>query len=577
MKKRHHVLSGARASRPIALILAPALLLLLLTACGGTSGGSGGSGGSAASGGILRLGTHLTTTSMNPFETTQTLSFDSFEVMYPSLVQYNTTTLQIEPDFASSWTTSADGLTWTFHTRPKARWSDGKPLTAADVAWTLTTILKFKAGPTSTVAGNVLGMTSAVATSPTTVVITYAHPVADVLPSLAQVYILPQHVWQQYASGNGKGLQKFANLPTPNHPVVSGGPFVLQKYVQSQVVLFQRNPNYYGQAPHIDGFGYQYFANDDAEVEALKSGQIDAALANPNLPPTDIAPLKAAGFHIVNQPAMSFNDLIINTNPQMVSHRELLNPAVREAFEYATDRTTIDKIAYLGYAQPGGSIIPPVIGQWHNPSVTPLPFSIAKANALLNHAGYRMGSNGIRVADGHPMSYSLLISADNGGPGYRTGQIMANDYRKIGVQLNLQVLGDTTLNNDLLANHYRNFQLAMWGWDTFVDPNYILSVITCGQWYNQSDSGYCNKNYDALFEQQAAATSVAQRKQIVFKMQTIADQARPYIILQYLDVLAAWSKKWCDILSSPDGFNGFFSKDPLVQVRQCGSGQGASS
>jgi peptide/nickel transport system substrate-binding protein len=558
-------LSRSRARQPIALILVP-VLLLLLASC---SSAAGGSGKGTASGGILRLGTHLTTTSMNPFVTTQTLSFDSFEVMYPSLVQYNTTTLQIEPDFATSWSTSADGLTWTFHTRAGAHWSDGKPLTAADVAWTLSTILKFKGGATSVVAGNVIGMSSARATSPDTVVIQYAHPVADVLPSLAQVYILPQHVWQQYATGNGKGLQKYSNLPSAGHPVVSGGPFVLTKYVQSEVVLFQRNPHYYGAAPHIDGFGYQYFANDDAEVEALRSGQIDAALANPNLPPTDIAPLQASGFHIINQPAMSFNDLIINTNPQMVSHRELLNPKVREAFEYATDRSTIDKVAYLGYAQPGASIIPPAVTQWHNPAVKPLPFSIAKGNQLLDQAGYRMGSDGIRIADGHPMSYSLLISSDNGGPGFRTGQIMANDYRKIGVKLNLQVLGDTTLNNDLLANHYRNFELAMWGWDSFVDPNYILSVITCGQWYNQSDSGYCNKNYDDLFNQQASATNVQQRKQIVFKMQEIADQARPYIVLQYLNVLAAWSKKWCGILTSPDGFNGFFSKDPIDQVHQC--------
>jgi hypothetical protein len=52
-------------------------------------------------------------------------------------------------------------------------------------------------------------------------------------------------------------------------------------------------------------------------------------------------------------------------------------------------------------------------------------------------------------------------------------------------------------------------------------------------------------------------------------MQEIADQARPYIVLQHLNVLAAWSKKWCGILTSPDGFNGFFSKDPIDQVHQC--------
>ena len=553
-------------------IVGLAVVGLILTSCSSSSssGGTKGGGGSKpVTGGILRLGTPGTIASLNPFTTSNTLAQDSFDAIYPFLIQYDLKTDEIEPEFATSWKASADGLTWTFQTHAGAKWSDGTPLTAADAAWTLNTIIKFQKGPTAQLSGDVINMSSATAASPTTLVIRYSKPVADVLASLSQVAILPQHIWSKYATGNASALRKFSNLPTGGAPIVGAGPFILTKYVQNQIVLFKRNPNWYGPKPLIDGFGYEYFANNDAEIEALKSGQIDAALGNPAISVTAVPGLKSAGFNIVNVHATSFHDVIINTTPTMVAHRELHNPKVREAFEYATDRNTINKVAYLGYAQPGSSLVPPASGSWYNPAVTGLPYDISKANALLDAAGYSVGSGGIRVADGHPMSYTFLISTDNGGEGTRAAQIMATDFKKIGVKLNVQVVNDTTLNNDLYGNHYRNFQLAMWGWDSYIDPNFILSVVTCGQLQAESDSGYCNKQYDALFKKQAATIDVAKRRQIVYQMQQMIFDARPYIILEYVNVLEAWSKKWCGQLVSPDGFETYFSKDPIEQVHQC--------
>jgi peptide/nickel transport system substrate-binding protein len=95
--------------------------------------------------------------------------------------------------------------------------------------------------------------------------------------------------------------------------------------------------------------------------------------------------------------------------------------------------------------------------------------------------------------------------------------------------------------------------------------------VTCGKLGAESDSGYCNKTYDALFKQQAGTTNVAARRKIVYQMQQMIFNARPYIILEYVNVLEAWSKKWCNIQTSPDGFATFFSKDPIEQIHQCSS------
>lgn len=107
-------------------------------------------------------------------------------------MQYNPRTLAFEPDFATSWHESSDHLTWTFHTVPNVKWSDGKPLTANDVAWTCTTLIKFKNGATAAVAGAVNNMVSVTAQGPNTVVIRYKRPVANVLSNVQQIPIFPQ-------------------------------------------------------------------------------------------------------------------------------------------------------------------------------------------------------------------------------------------------------------------------------------------------------------------------------------------------------------------------------------------------
>jgi peptide/nickel transport system substrate-binding protein len=538
--------------------------LLMLGAC--SQGTSGGSGSSA----FLRVGTIAALNSLNPWITFDQLSLDLQSDIYPRLVQYNLHTLDFEPDFATRWTLSADGRTLTFFTRPHAEWSDGKPLTAQDAAWTINTMVRLQNGSAAMWASTVSDVTRATATNPTTLTVYYRSVVADPLANLEQIPILPEHIWGPLAVGHGKALRTASNQPTPAHPVVSGGPFTLVKYTYQQALVLERNPRYYGPPAHLSGFGIELFSNDDALVAAMRAHQVDVATGDPNLPATDARPLRTAGLKIVAVPSVAYSDLIINTNPAKTGHRELLNPLVREAFEYATDRATIDKIAYLGYAQPGGSIVPPATGNWSDPAIHPLPFSLTKANQLLNQAGYRRGPGGIRVADGHPMSYTVLLSTDNGPEGMSTGQIMTADFAKIGVTLNFQPTSDNALNSAIYANHYRNFDLAMWGWDTFIDPDYILDVLTCSQWYNNSDSGYCNHDYDRLYAEQTAMTNPAKRLQLVNQMQRMIFNARPYIILNYDSVLEGWSPGWCDVTVSPDGWMTQLSSVGQTSIRKCG-------
>jgi len=119
------------------------------------------------------------------------------------LVQYNPQ-LQFVPDFATNWSESQDGKVWTFHTHAGAKWSDGKPLTAADAAWTYSTILKYQDGPTANSAGYVAHMKSATAPNATTLVLTLqAAGGQRAVPDAANADPA-RDVWAKYATGNGR-------------------------------------------------------------------------------------------------------------------------------------------------------------------------------------------------------------------------------------------------------------------------------------------------------------------------------------------------------------------------------------
>jgi peptide/nickel transport system substrate-binding protein len=539
------------------LIIAAVAVSMAVTACGG-----GGSGGTTKEGGVYRLGSASSIDSLNPFVALQQDAYSTFEVIYPYLVQYNPQ-LHFVPDFARSWQESPDRRTWTFHTQPGAKWSDGKPLTAADAAWTYSTVLKFQNGPTANTAGDVAHLVSAVAPNATTLVLTYKQPVSNVLSNLQQMPILPEHVWATYATGNGKALTSFTNPA----PIVSGGPFTLVKYTPKQIALFKRNPSFYGPKPHIDGLGLQFFGTEDAEITALKSGQLDGI---ETVPPTSVATLKKAGFVVRQSPGNYFDDMLVNANPsQDPSHRELANPLLRQAFDYAIDRQAIVRTSLLGYGQPGSSIIPPATGHWYDPAVTPTPFSLAKAAQLLDQAGYKMGPNGLRIANGHPMSYTVIMPSDTtGGYGDRSFAIIQADFKKLGIQLSPKNLDNSAAYNAITANDYKSFELSLWDWVPLIDPDFILSVLTCGSWTVWNDTGYCSKSYDQQYQAQGAATSPAQRQQIVYQMQQAIYRQRLYIVLDYADLIEAHSTAWANLPTVGGTSWTELSKIPFESVHQ---------
>ena len=235
------------------------------------------------------------------------------------------------PDFARSWKTSKDGKTWTFTTVANAKWSDGKPLTAADARGRSTRTSSTRARGAANAAGLIAHIKRAEAPNPTTLVVHYSAAAGNVLGQFQQFAILPKHIWSKHTGHKGNDLKTFAN----SAPVVGAGPFKLVKFKKDEIALFQRDNSFYGPKPQADGFGLRMFSNDDALVAALKANEIDAI---EDVPATAIKTLKNAGMNVTNVPGVDQTDFIFNSNPKKPKRRELLNPKVREAFDHAVDR-----------------------------------------------------------------------------------------------------------------------------------------------------------------------------------------------------------------------------------------------
>lgn len=521
-------------------VAAAAALVVSVSACS-----PGGSGGASGGGNFLRVGATAVVDSLNPFVSDSDYSSVMYQYIYPHLTEYDEN-LEIVPSFAESWESSEDGTTWTFHTVKDAKWSDGEALDAEDVAFTANLILEYADGPTGILAGWVAHLDNAKATDANTVVFAYDAPVANVLTQVQALHILPEHIWAPKATGDGLDLTSFDNAP----PIVSGGPFTLESYKKDQMMMYKTNPNWYGKAPEIEGWGLQFFANDDAMVSALKSGQVD--MVGLTTPPTAVEKLKADGMTVQTGQSVSIKNVIINTNPEKTSHRELLNPEVRKALEYGIDRNEIVEQTYLGNAEPGSTLLAPISG-FKNESLPGLPFDIEAGNKILDDLGYLPGDDGIRVADGEKMAYELVFPTAESGSGDRAFQTMQRGWEKLGIKVEQRKMDSDAAWDAITApdNKYLDFDIAMWNWAPPYEPDFILSTLTCDSLGGNSDSGYCNPKYDELHKAQGTELDAAKRQEIINEMQQIIFDDRPYIVYAYPNVIEAFNPAWDGFVLSP--------------------------
>ena len=537
--------------------LAALALIAVGSGCGSNSSSKPGSSG------VLKIGAVGGVDSLNPFNLVNLDSYTAQQYVYPFLVQFDAQ-LKPAPYFGKSWTFSPDGRTLTFHTVAGAKWSDGRPLTAADAAFTINTIVHYQTGATALLGTQVAGIESVTATDPNTLVIRYKEPSAAALSNLQQIPILPEHVWKRFATGKGDALKSHQAAPPDG---VYGGPFVVTKWKKDAATLFARNPHWWGdQQPSISGWGIEVFGNPDAMMTALNQGEIDLAEA---VPATAASAAVKNDNLVVSQapPGGLILALWANANPKKKDHRELLDPNVREALTLAVDRDQINRVAFLGYARPAGSVIPPSLPGAVSLPVPPL--DPQKANQLLDKAGFRRGSDGVRVAFGKPMSYPVVVIQGSGSED-RIFNILKKSLAAIGIKVTELSQSGSAAIATLAGSDGKvtSYDMALATNAPVVDPDFELSQFLCSVIGTQNFSGYCNPKFDALYAQEGKIIDPAKRNAIIGQMQRLVYADNGWIPLNYESIVSAWRKPWTGFVPSVAGPLNAYSVATLLSVHR---------
>jgi peptide/nickel transport system substrate-binding protein len=541
---------GKRTGAAAAAVLAVAAAFGIAASVGGASHAKGGGSG------ILRLGTTNYIDSLNPFNYIESQSTNAFIMIYPQLVQYahGKDGYTFEGDWAKSWSKSKDGKDWTFLLHPGTKWSDGKPMTATDAAWTINTTVKYGAGPTAVAAAALAHVKSATAPNKTTLVIHYAQPVGNVLAQLETFSILPQHVYEKLAGAGGKGLKTYH--PELHLPMVTGGAYTVKQYEKKGTTVFIPDKNFWGPPSNADAVALTYYTNADSMIADVKGGNLDWV---DQVPFNAVDVLKKDPNIVVQQiPGAETTNITWNSNPRKDKNRELLDPQVKKALSMCVDRDKIIEVVFNGYADKVESL-PGTISLYENKNLGPLEYNCAAGNQMLDQLGYKKGTGGIRVAPAtndqpaHPMTYEIMTPTSTDFNINREFQIVQEGFAAAGVKVTQRVGGDSTAAYEIettdhcdakTSSGYTGWDIAMWDWVGYVDPDFMLSVVTKGQWCSWSDTGWDNPDYDKLYEEQGTTVDETKRAAIVQQMEQQIYDNFLYTQLveeQYID---AHTKQW---------------------------------
>ncbi|WP_416972095.1 ABC transporter substrate-binding protein [Streptomyces sp. 4F14] len=479
---------------------------------------------------VLTVAVAQSVDSLSPFLATRLVSTSLLRLTYEYLTDYDPGDAHAVPGLATKWSASPDKLTWTYTIRSDAKWSDGRQVTAEDAAWTFT---KMMTDPEAATANGsyVTNFAQVTAPTPTQLVVRLKSPQSTM--TALDMPIVPKHVWEKVGD-----FSKFNN--DKSFPIVGDGPFVITDYKADSYVRLKANKDFWRGAPKFDELLFKYYKDGDAAVAALQKGEVSFVH---NLTPAQAKSLSTQENIKVNDaPGRRFYALAVNPGARAKDgtrfgdgHPSLLDQRVRQALFRAVDRTALIDRVFQGHAMEGEGYIPPRFADyfWKPSPTQKLSYDPQRAAQLLDQAGYRKNADGRRLGkDGKPITYRILCHATDPND-KAVGQYLKEWWDELGIGVRLDCLDNVT--DPWLAGTY---DLAFDGWSVNPDPDYVLSIHTCGALpatpkdTGATDNFICDKQYDALYARQLAEYDPAKRAALVREM-----QSRLYD-LGYMNVMA---------------------------------------
>lgn len=479
---------------------------------------------------VFRMGMTNEIDSLNPFKLLEIPSYEYVAVTYNYLVEPTAEDLAPGPGLADSWETSEDGLEWTFHLNPDATWHDGEPVTSEDVRYTFQRVLDEKQGLFIDYVTQIEEMETP---DENTIVFRTKEPSVQMLSMY--VPILPAHIWEDVPEDETKSFE--------NEPAIGSGPFQAMEWRKGQFVRFEANPDYFRGAPQVDELLFQFYDNPDTMVQALQSGEVDYILN----PPVNLFKTLEGQEDIetVSAPDPGFTELGMNVyepTPEAIDefgapktstgHPALLDVQVRQAINWAIDEEALTETILRGEGAPGSTLVPPLLSAYHLrlDESELMGFDIDQARSLLAEAGWEdTDDDGIVDQDGEPLELRLSARSED-SDSVKTAQFIEDWLADAGIRVETKAISDNALTDDIYA---ADFDMFIWGWGSDVDPDFILSVLDCGQIMGWSDTFWCNEEYSDMYQQQKEQLDIPERAATIQEMQRIAYEESPYVIFYY--------------------------------------------
>ncbi|HEY1502793.1 MAG TPA: peptide ABC transporter substrate-binding protein [Stellaceae bacterium] len=434
------------------------------------------------------------------------------------------------------------GLAITYTLLPDARWGDGKPITTEDVAFS------YKLGQTPQVgvadAESYRRVMKVEIEDEKTFTLTLDRVTFD-YPIAAAVPILPAHL--EKAAFADPAQYRFHTLfdTDPTNPGLYDGPYRVTEIVPGSHIILERNPGWSGPKPYFRRVVIWTVENTAALEANLLAGGLDMVAGELGFSLDEALAFEkrhGSQFKILYKPGLSFEHIDTNlANPILADSR------VRQALLYGVDRKAITDQIFAGRDPVADSFVPPLDPAFAH-DLPHYNYDPDKARALLDAAGWKQGSDGVRHKAGKPLVLELATTSGN-----RTRemieQVLQAQWRQIGIAVRIKnqparvLIGDTT--------KHRNFDMAMFAW-VGAPENVPRAELNSQQipttengWSGQNFDGYSNPEADALMDAIEVELDPAKRFELWRQLQTLYAEQLPALPL-YFRADAFVLPKWLD-------------------------------
>src|SRR5436309_6586828 len=429
---------------------------------------------------------------------------------------------------------SSDGLTYTFKLRDNLKWSDGQAITADDVKFTYALAYdpqyKDFASPRR---GDLSKYIASIDTpDPKTVVVKTTQVYAPFLASHGLYGILPKHVLGNL-DGKAMNSAEFNSAPT-----VVNGPFKFKSWDKGQQVTLERNDSYWGGAPYLDQWIVKVLPDSVALTNQLKTGELDIGPVDPgqfdNLKTTE-------SVTTTEFPVPTFTFYAYNLNPDTKAGKLFADKAVRQALLFALNRQQIVDAVFFGHGKVANSVEPPTSWAYKDKPKVLYSFDKAKAESLLDGAGWVKGADGIRAKNGQKLKFTMITNAGNK---QRESMltVMQQAWHDIGVDATPSLIQFPQLVSQIVS--IRTFDLFLVGFNWSADPDeapLYHSRNTVAGGFNGAD--FKNDQVDQILDQALSTVDKNKRKDLYGQFQDIMSDEVPSPVILFNTGIYGVSKR----------------------------------